>query len=139
MTTPRKYEILIVEDDAHERQFITSAFLQHEPELIIEVAEDGDDALTRLQNAKLPDLILFDLRMPKMDGFEFLDAIKQDPRLRSIPAIAFSASEFPDDIKRSYASFANAYVMKPRSLRDYTNFAQTVINFWLHHTVRSYV
>jgi CheY-like chemotaxis protein len=89
-TTPAgRFEILIVEDDSDSRE--TLADLLDLEGYLVDCAANGREALDRLQKGPLPCLILTDLNMPVLSGWEFLRAVKQDPLLSSVPVAVVSA------------------------------------------------
>lgn len=98
---------------------------------------DGIDALDFLQcrppyvDAPRPNLILLDINMPRMDGFEFLARVKTDAELCVIPVIVLSASDSPQDIRKAYEGHANCYVQKPRNLERANRVIQAIEAFWM--------
>lgn len=98
---------MVVEDDGALSEAARSVLEDEEYDVIS--AEDGRAALKRLQNGPIPDLIVLDLRMPVMDGWEFRARQKNDPRLKSIPIVACSADASPQAVAIS----ADAYLKKP--------------------------
>jgi signal transduction histidine kinase len=103
--------ILLVEDDRSIREAVQSV-LEDEGYQVIE-AENGRDALDRLRSGPLPDLVVLDLKMPVMDGWEFRAAQKNDPNLAGIPVLAVSA----DGSAKAEAIAADGYLRKPLSTR----------------------
>jgi len=99
-------------------------------------ARDGVQALSFLKRrppfeaAPRPDLVLLDLNMPGMDGYEVLRYIKDDPSLRSIPAIILSCSRAPQDVNACYREHANAFVQKPMDLDDTIRVLKNIDRFW---------
>ena len=83
-------KLLVVEDD-EENQFILHEMLEAQG-YVVESALDGESALEKLKGDVLPDVILLDMSMPKMDGWDFLRRKEQDQRLRSIPVVLLTAS-----------------------------------------------
>jgi len=83
----------------------------------VEAATDGRSALPRIVD-RPPDLLLLDLMMPDMDGFELLKLVRQDPRGRDVRVLILSARTAPQDQLESLQLGANAYVFKPFSPRD---------------------
>jgi CheY-like chemotaxis protein len=79
----------------------------------------------------LPDLILLDLNLPKMDGREVLAAIKEDPTLRSIPVVILTTSEAEEDVLRSYDLHANAYVTKPVDFERFIDVVRRIDEFFV--------
>jgi signal transduction histidine kinase len=104
--------VMIVEDERIIRESLGG--LLEEEGYEITFAENGQDALNRLRAGALPDIIVLDLRMPVMDGWEFRAAQKEDPRLRGIPVIAVSA----DRSAPAVAISAQAYLRKPLDVSE---------------------
>ncbi len=133
----KKIEILLIEDDAGDIEIIRQSFESCTVPSHVSVARDGEEALCFLRkkdqfsDAKRPDLILLDLNLPKKDGRELLDTIKQDPIFKIIPVIVITNSHEDRDVIMSYVLHANAYIVKPV---EYEKFQQSLIeiqNFWL--------
>jgi two-component system sensor histidine kinase/response regulator len=103
-------KILVVEDEAENRLLI-GMILSTEGYQVIP-AVDGADALARLEREP-PDLILLDLMMPQMNGFEVLERLRADPATAPIPVIVLTALAQERDIERAVASGAQGYVIKP--------------------------
>lgn len=115
-----KLNILLIEDDFIEvmklKRAISSLSLNHN---LLE-AKNGEEALEVLQNtANLPDIILLDLHMPKMNGIEFLEILKADEQLRQIPAIILTTSSNRKDLLECYRTGIAGYVIKPLKYDDY--------------------
>ncbi|SFE48400.1 K+ potassium transporter [Actinacidiphila alni] len=97
-------------------------------------ATDGLEALEHLQDetAELPDIIVLDLNMPRMNGRELLRHIKSDPRLKVVPVVVLTTSNAPEDVDAAYQHHANAYVTKPVNLDDFLKAVQNIDAFFLH-------
>lgn len=78
-----------------------------------------------------PDLIFLDLNLPRKDGKEVLDEIKNDPILRLIPVVILTTSQAEQDILRTYDLHANCYIVKPVDLEQFIHVIKTIENFWL--------
>jgi CheY-like chemotaxis protein len=76
-------------------------------------------------------VVLLDLKMPKVDGFEVLRRVKSDPALRSIPIVMLTSSRHDPDVRRSYLLGANGYIVKPMDFARYTKALQDFGRFWL--------
>ncbi len=132
----RAAEIMLVEDNRGDALLASRAFKQAEIDNNVTVAETGEKALSMLRREgeyatmRLPDLILLDLNLPKMNGREVLTAIKDDEHLRHIPVIIMSSSSAERDIAGSYASHANAYVVKPINLESFTDVVRNIEQFF---------
>ena len=101
-------KILIVEDE------IIIKILKIKFELSgfqVDTAQDGAEAMVKL-NQSQPDIILLDILMPKMNGFEFLEKIKKDERFKDIPVVIFSNLNAPSDIEKSKALGVLEYILK---------------------------
>jgi CheY-like chemotaxis protein len=77
-----------------------------------------------------PQLILLDINMPRMNGFQSLERIKTDPLLNEIPVVVFTASETQDDISHIYALGGNSYVTKPAGYQDLKKVIKGIIDYW---------
>jgi CheY-like chemotaxis protein len=124
-------EILLIEDDAIEIMKINRV-LSSMPEnhKIIEV-NNGEDALKHLESKdKLPDIILLDLNMPKINGIEFLSVLKNDDRLKFLPTIILTTSNNPKDIMKCYQIGIAGYVVKPLKYEDYVSKITKLVSYW---------
>ena len=131
-------KLLLVEDNLGDVGLIREAFASCHAEVEIRVARDGVDALDKLDraaHADLPDLILLDLNLPRMDGRELLSRLKSDPELRAIPVVVFTSSSAPRDVERAYAMQANCYLVKPPDLTGIERVVSLLNEFWFK-TVR---
>jgi len=132
--------ILLVEDnDAHAELVIRSMRDQRVSNTIIHV-RDGQEALDFLfhrgefadaKKSPRPNLVLLDLRLPKVDGLDVLMTIKQTPELLKIPVVVLTSSDAETDIARSYEHHANSYVVKPLDFRTFTRLMQDLGFYWL--------
>ncbi|ASJ73106.1 response regulator [Granulosicoccus antarcticus] len=129
MSTKAHDLVLLVEDSDIDADLLQRVFRRLKPDVKIMRSEDGIDALDTLENFR-PDLIIMDIRMPRMGGLETLELIKQDLRLRSIPVIMMSSSKDQNDISDSYNRQANAYIVKSFDPRD-GNKMENLVRFWL--------
>lgn len=127
----RPVEILVVEDEPADRYLLEHAVRHHRLPIRLHAVIDGTQALALLSTSMRPDLILLDLAMPGMSGFETLAALKEDPSLCSIPVIVLSNSDDPRDVEESYRRHAAAFLSKPRDLEGYATLIQIFSDFWL--------
>ena len=102
-------KILLVEDDQFISQLYSDKFSQFDYQ--VEVARDGFESLEILKKYK-PDLILLDIVMPKMDGFEVLEHIKKDDSLNKIPVLMFTNMGDKMDIEKAMSLGAKSYIVK---------------------------
>ena len=101
----------------------------------ISIAYDGVEAIRflrkRSKSPDMPDLILLDINLPKMDGTEVLSTIKNDPELKRIPVIMLTTSSAEKDILASYNNYANCYITKPVDLDRFMDVVRTIEDFWI--------
>jgi len=83
------------------------------------------------RDSEVPDLILLDINLPRMDGTEVLSVIKSDPELRRIPVIMLTTSSSEKDILTSYDNHANCYITKPVDLDRFMDVVRTIEDFWI--------
>lgn len=128
--------ILIVEDNEADIRLIEEAFKEGKLYVDLNVAEDGVEAMAYLrkesnyENINSPDIILLDLNMPRKNGYEVLEEIKSDNDLRRIPVIIMTISKAEEDILKSYNLHANAYIVKPVDLSQFTETIKSLEDFW---------
>jgi CheY-like chemotaxis protein len=141
MTAPREsslpIEVLLVEDDPGDVLMTQEAFDEHKVRNKLNVVSDGEEALSYLRregphaDAPRPDLILLDLNLPRVDGRQVLQAIKEDPDLRRIPVVVLTTSGADEDILRSYSLHANAYVTKPVDFDSFIAVVRQIDEFFV--------
>lgn len=133
MDDPGRGTILVVDDDADDRMFVRRALRTVAGDLHVAEAVDGEQALIYLRDTSrpFPDLVLLDLKMPRMDGFETLAAIRRDPLLLHRPVVAiFTTATDPESVRKAYRAGANAYVAKPSSMGSLTDMMAGVVRHW---------
>jgi CheY-like chemotaxis protein len=132
--------ILLVEDHPKDVELTVAALHRCSVTNPIVIARDGREALEHLLPppplSELPAVVLLDLKMPRVDGFEVLRRVKSDPQLRGIPVVVLSASEREEEIRRSYEYGAYAFVTKPSDFNEFTRALQTFHQFWDEHDTR---
>jgi CheY-like chemotaxis protein len=139
--TGSSIEICLVEDNVGDVRLTREALAEARVPNRLHVVHDGNAALQFLRKEKPyagapdPDLVLLDLNIPKVSGFEVLEQIKSDPQLRRIPVIILTSSKADCDVLRCYNSYANSYVTKPTDFEQYFNVVAAIDKFWLS-TVR---
>ena len=124
-------KVLLIEDDTIEvmklNRAMTSLNLKHQ---IIE-ANSGEDALHILQKKEiLPDIILLDFNMPKVNGIEFLSILKSDDTLKYIPTIILTTSNNQKDLLECYKIGVAGYVLKPLKYEEYVSKIETLLTYW---------
>ncbi len=135
-TNGRAVEILLVEDNPGDVRLTMETLKEGRLTNNVSVAGDGVEAMAFLQregkyaDAPRPDFILLDLNLPKKDGREVLEEIKEDPELRRIPVVILSTSTAHQDILRTYDLHANCYINKPVDLDEFIKVVRLVEDFW---------
>jgi CheY-like chemotaxis protein len=130
-------DVLLVEDDPGDVLMTREAFEDNKLRNRLSVVPDGVRAMEFLRKegefaqAPTPDLVLLDLNLPRMDGREVLAALKADPALRSIPVVVLTTSELEEDVVRSYALHANAYVTKPVDFDQFIGVVRQIDDFFV--------
>ncbi|VTR75398.1 Response regulator rcp1 [Cellulomonas hominis] len=135
--TSHDARVLLIEDDPGDRLLVEEVFDEHGVSGNLRSVEDGVQALDFLHrrgefaDAPRPDLILLDLNLPKVNGREVLDHVKREPGLASIPVIVLTTSAAEEDVLRSYASHASAYVTKPLNWDELSHAVRRIGQFYL--------
>jgi CheY-like chemotaxis protein len=127
----RRLNILLIEDDMIEVMKLNRTISKLElPHKIVE-ANNGEEALEFLQKKdELPDIILLDLNMPKLNGIEFLSILKKDDVLKYIPTIILTTSSNQQDLLECYKIGIAGYVLKPLKYEDYIIKIQSLLAYW---------
>jgi two-component system, chemotaxis family, response regulator Rcp1 len=132
-----KQRILLVEDNPADADLTQVAFEAIGTPAEIDVLPNGEDAINYLsrhgvyRDAAVPQLVLLDLNLPRVGGFEVLQSIKSLEATRHIPVVVLTSSESTDDIIRSYRLGANCYLTKPFGVGAYREMAKRLYEFWL--------
>ena len=135
----KQLKILLVEDNRGDVELIIEAFKDNNMNSKITVVDNGEEAIIYL-NAKgkdapedLPNLILLDINLPKIDGREVLHYIKTKDKLKMIPVVMLTTSSLQNDILYSYNNQANRYIVKPANLKEFINTIRALETFWLDY------
>ena len=116
--------VLLVEDNPDD-EALTVLALRRETATNVEVARDGQEALDYLFNdaKSMPQLVLLDLKLPKIDGLEVLRRVREDERTCLTPVVILTSSNAPNDVDAGYRLGANSYIRKPV---DFDEFAEVI-------------
>lgn len=137
---PRKNNILLVEDNPDDVELTLRAFSRSRVANTIVVARDGQEALDYLFGTgehsdrsplDLPEVVLLDLKLPKVDGLEVLRRVRADARTRRLPVVMLTSSNEERDIVSSYDLGANSFVRKPVDFGQFAAAAQQLGLYWL--------
>lgn len=129
-------DILLVEDNPGDARLTREALAMSKVRNRLHHARDGEEALSFLKRqgpfaqAPTPDLVLLDLNLPRRDGREVLEDIKNDPALKHIPVVILTSSQAEEDILRSYRLHANCFITKPVDLEQLTKVVHGIEQFW---------
>lgn len=109
--------IYLADDDDDDRTMFSEALYEVDSSVVLTQAEDGKQLLEILNDnpVPLPEIIVLDINMPKVDGFQCLEQIKQDEILKKLPIVMLSTSSDPDTIDKALELGATAYAVKPSS------------------------
>lgn len=130
----KKHSILIVDDDADDREIIRDAFVSNDGHNDYIFIENGDrliDYLQECNEVNLPSLILLDLNMPGKDGREALKEIKSSEQFHHIPTVVFTTSSSYRDRQTSYSLGANCFITKPDTFNKLVELMSSIGRLWL--------
>jgi CheY-like chemotaxis protein len=131
-----KPTILIIEDNPADVRLLREALRESSIHPTLYILGDGSAAVRFLDEIKqensqnLPHLILLDLNLPQLSGFDILRHIKDDDILKQTPVIVLSSSKNPDDIAKAYALRANCYLTKPVNFEPFFEIVKALEYFW---------
>jgi DNA-binding response OmpR family regulator len=125
--------ILLVEDDPDHELLTIRALKKSNIANDIRVARDGEDALELLfgENAIHPQVVLLDLKLPKIDGLEVLRRIRENDASRLLPVVVLTSSDEERDVVRSYQLGVNSYIRKPVNFTDFAEATRQLGMYWL--------
>ena len=135
---PKKLAVLFVEDDENDVEILKLTFKKLGRSDWLQVVRDGPSAIKYLEElppasngSSRPDLIVTDLKMPQMSGFELLKWLHETPRFSMIPAVVLSGSTMQKDVNLAYELGAKSYLTKPVDFVEYGKSIRTMLDFWL--------
>ena len=133
----RRKSILLVEDNPDDEALTLRALRKHDLADEVVVVRDGAEALaffyeaTRAGDEPLPELVLLDLKLPKVDGLQVLRILRDDAHTRRLPIVVLSSSSEERDIVQSYDLGANSYVRKPVDFAEFSEAVRQLGIYWL--------
>jgi CheY-like chemotaxis protein len=143
MILPEQAVILLVEDRDDDVYLVRQALSRAGVRNPFFVVRDGEEAMAYLEGTgkylnreeyPLPDIMLLDLKMPRMDGFDVLRYVRSKPEFKPLRIIVLTSSEDLADVNRAYELGANSFLVKPLEFDNYPAMMRTLSSFWLHHS-----
>lgn len=134
-------KILHVEDDPNDALLFQHACHKADVGFDLRSVNDGDQAMAYLRGVEsfcdrekhpFPQLILLDLKMPRLSGFDVLAWLRKEEPFKNVPVIILTSSNHESDIKRAYELGANSYLVKPVGFDALVEVARTIYSYWLH-------
>jgi two-component system response regulator len=132
-------KIIIVEDNPADAKTLRVALARRNPDIETMVIEDGVRAIEFFTHSLINEetervgLILLDLNLPIVSGFEVLEFLKSDPQLKKLPVVVLSGSSSQHEIEHCYAAGANSYMCKPTGIQQVFDMAVQLITYWFDH------
>ncbi|GAA0501304.1 response regulator [Deinococcus depolymerans] len=127
----RPFQVLLVDDNPADLLLAQEVFREHGDALHVTTCSSGADAMAYLRAPDTrPDVVILDVNMPVMSGFEVLQAIKDDPALVWIPVVMLSTSSHPGDVARAYTLHASSYMVKSSSFQAFMEQVDAFVRFW---------
>jgi CheY-like chemotaxis protein len=132
--------ILLVEDNADDAALLRRAFIKARVMNPLHLARTGEEAIAYLGGSgryanrsefALPSLVLLDLKMPGMDGFDVLRWIRQDPTLKALRVVVLSSSDDMRDVNTAYKLGANSFLIKPADFDRFVEISQALNGYWI--------
>jgi CheY-like chemotaxis protein len=133
------YTILLVEDEDNDATLLTMAFKKNNIPNPIQWARDGLEAIAYLNGEGVyadrvrypfPEVLLLDLKMPRMGGFELLSWIREHPEFKVIPTIIMTSSRHDPDVQKAYNLGANTYMIKPSAFEELARMVKLAHDYW---------
>lgn len=124
--------IFLAEDDEDDQEFIREAIRKVNPEQELEIASNGKELLDSLQSLpdnELPCLLVIDLNMPVMDGWQTLEALKKMPRYNSVPRVIFTTSDTEGDKQKAAQAGAAGYLTKPSNMTEVVKSVTKILSY----------
>jgi two-component system, response regulator len=135
-----RYEILLVEDNNSDIEMIMDTISEKNLDERVIAVKNGKEAIDYFFGPQgclhgspvyLPKMILLDLKLPKINGFQVLKRLKADERTRQIPVVIFTSSDQKSDKDESYALGVNSYIVKPMDADVYADYISDIVRYWM--------
>ncbi len=132
----RPAEVLLAEDNDNDVELTRISFEQARLAINLHRVANGEECMAYLRkegiyaNVITPDLLLLDLHMPRMDGFEVLKEIECDESLKHLPVVVLTSSEADKDVLMAYKLHCNSYLAKPIGFEKFSQIIQSLAGYW---------
>lgn len=138
MANDKKIKLLLVEDNPGDVRLTQEALKESGANVDLSVVVDGEEALdflfkrNKFENVERPDIVLLDLNLPKKNGLEVLEEIKENENLRTIPVLILTTSDAEHDILKGYNLHVNCFIIKPVDFDEFINVIGCIEQFWFN-------
>jgi two-component system, response regulator len=129
----KRKTILLVEDNEDDEMMTVRSLRDSGFEGEIAVVRDGQEAVDWVRGRRGADLILLDIRLPKLSGFQVLEAIRENAPTRHVPVVMLTASTEQEDMVRSYDLRANSYIRKPVDYKEFEKVVKSLGMYWTEY------
>jgi CheY-like chemotaxis protein len=135
----RKFIALVADDDANDLQLLRKAISETALEMELQEVRDGEELVQYLKGEAgfgdrkrypIPDLILIDLKMPRMDGLQVLDWLREHPEHGRLAKVMLSGSGLDEDVQEAYRRGANTYFTKPTDFEQFQKLIRVMVDYW---------
>jgi DNA-binding response OmpR family regulator len=132
--------VLLVEDDPHDATFVRETFDQAAIHHLLVTVTDGADAIRYLkgdgpyadrQRFPMPSIVLLDLKLPNVNGFQVIKWVRSHPNTKRLPIIVLSGTSVPGDCAHAYELGANSFITKPFGFHNFSTAINAMTEFWL--------
>lgn len=132
--------VLLVEDNEAHAELVTRSFEDHKFAIRIKHVEDGEEALdylfhrgkySAIEHPLIPDVVLLDLRLPKVDGLEVLKQLRMSEVTKNLPVVVLSTSAAETDVAKAYKYYTNSYLVKPLDFERFSKLMKDFSAYWL--------
>jgi CheY-like chemotaxis protein len=139
-----KLIVLVAEDDVDDIAFLKRAFVKEGINVPLYFVRDGQEAIDYLSGEDpfanraehpMPTLMLLDMKMPRLNGFDVIKWIRDQKVLRRLPVLVLSSSDLDKDVNRAYDLGANSYLRKPSKLEELGRMARDLETYWLKRNI----
>ena len=134
-----KIAVLVAEDDENDAILLKRAFGQVNSDVIVHIVPDGGEAIAYLKGGgkyadreayPFPQVLITDLKMPRVNGFELLTWLRDHPECSVTPTVVLSASKLPEDVKKAYALSVNVFFQKPAEFDGLIRLIELNFRYW---------